>query len=180
MKGILIALALACGSMVAKAQAQPAGLIPAPATYSVHAGTEGRCKSSISSKEMAGLREKAFQLKPQAEAVLQLSPKAQAVRISRKALLRHLKGRKLADWQLKSAYLLELGKKGVKIVAADEEGVFYARQTLRMMAALDSSLTCCTILDWPEPSLPGQGLRVEAVGDDGLAEDEPLPLSSGR
>lgn len=56
---------------------------------------------------------------------------------SEKALLRRLEGRKLADWQLKSAYWLELGKKGVKIVAADEEGVFYARQTLKMMAFLD-------------------------------------------
>ena len=129
MKKILIALAFVCGMMNAQAQALPTNLIPAPAEYSVRPG-------SISSKEMAGLHEK--------------------VRISEKALLRRLEGRKLEDWQLKSAYLLELGKKGVnqrstqvKIVAADEEGVFYARQTLKMMASLDSSLTCCTILDWP-------------------------------
>ena len=122
MKYILISLAFAFGLTNVQAQAQPTDLIPAPAEYSVSPGC-------ISSKEMAGLHEK--------------------VRISPKALLRLLKGRKLEDWQLKSAYQLELGKKGVKIVAADEEGVFYARQTLRMMAALDSSLTCCTILDWP-------------------------------
>ena len=129
MKKILIALAFVCGVMNAQTQALPTNLIPAPAEYSVRPG-------SISSKEMAGLHEK--------------------VRISEKALLRRLEGRKLEDWQLKSAYLLELGKKGVnqrstqvKIVAADEEGVFYARQTLKMMASLDSSLACCTILDWP-------------------------------
>ena len=122
MKYILIAFAFAFGVMNAQAQVQPADLIPAPVEYSARSGC-------INSKEMACLREK--------------------VRISPKALLRLLKGRKLEDWQLKSAYQLELGKKGVKIVAADEEGVFYARQTLRMMAALDSSLTCCTILDWP-------------------------------
>ena len=120
MKRILIAFTLACGVMNTKAQ--PTNLIPAPVEYSVRSG-------SISSKDMASLHEK--------------------VRISEKALLRRLEGRKLADWQLKSAYWLELGKKSVKIEAADEEGVFYARQTLRMMASLDSSLTCCTILDWP-------------------------------
>ena len=120
MKRILIALALAFGPM--NAQPQPTNLIPAPVEYSVRPG-------SVSLDKLAGQGEK--------------------VRISPKALLRRLEGRKLADWQLKSAYWLELGKKGVKIVAADEEGVFYARQTLKMMASVDSSLTCCTILDWP-------------------------------
>ena len=129
MKRILIVLALVCGLMSIKAQPQPINLIPLPAEYSVRSGTEGRCKSSISSKELSSLHEK--------------------VRISEKALLRRLGGRNLSDWQLKSAYWIELGKKCVKIVAADEEGVFYARQTLKMMASLDSSLTCCTILDWP-------------------------------
>ncbi len=117
----LITFALAWGLNDAPAQAQP-NLIPAPAVYSVRPG-------SISRDKLSGRSEK--------------------VSISPKKLLRHLEGRNLADWQLKSAYLLELGKKGAKIVAADEEGVFYARQTLRMMALVDSSLNCCTILDWP-------------------------------
>ncbi|MBO7471461.1 MAG: beta-N-acetylhexosaminidase [Bacteroidaceae bacterium] len=121
MKGILIALALALGLTEAQAQAQP-NLIPAPAGYSVRPG-------SISRDKLFGQAEK--------------------VSISPKTLIRHLEGRNLADWQLKSAYLLELSKKGAKIVAAHEEGVFNARQTLRMMALVDSSLTCCTILDWP-------------------------------
>ena len=122
MKKTLIAFALVCVTVYSKAQAQPTNLIPAPVAYSV-------CPGSISTKDVSSLCEK--------------------VRISQKAILRRLKGRKLADWQLKSAYWIEVGKKGVKIEAADEEGVFYARQTLRMMASLDSSLTCCTILDWP-------------------------------
>lgn len=123
MKGIsYLVISLALGAMSIKAQPQPTNLIPAPVAYSVRSG-------SISSNDIAVLREK--------------------VHISKKALLRRLGGRKLADWQLKSSYWLELGKKGVKIVAADEEGVFYARQTLKMMVCLDSSLTCCTILDWP-------------------------------
>ena len=71
------------------------------------------------------------------------------VRISESDLRQRLNGRKLADWQLKSAYWLEVGKKGVRIVAADAEGVFYARQSLKMLASLDSSIACCTILDWP-------------------------------
>jgi hypothetical protein len=71
------------------------------------------------------------------------------VRISESDLRQRLNGRKLADWQLQSAYWLEVGEKGVKIVAADGEGVFYARQSLKMLASLDSVVTCCTILDWP-------------------------------
>lgn len=81
-----LVFSLALGVMSAKAQPQQTNLIPAPAAYSVRSG-------SISSKDMVGLHEK--------------------VRISEKTLLRRLGGRKLADWQLKSAYWIELGKKGV-------------------------------------------------------------------
>ena len=100
----------------------PGDLIPAPVEYSVLPGsirTDG------------------------------LTQMPEDVRISESDLRQHLNGRELADWQLKSAYWLEVGKKGVKIVAADGEGVFYARQSLKMLASLDSSVTCCTILDWP-------------------------------
>ena len=117
MKGFVIALALAFGPM--NAQPQQTNLIPAPVAYSVRPGN----------------------VSPSRRAVLD-----ERIRISRRTLLRRLGGRQLTDWQLKSAYWLELGKKGVKIEAADEEGVFYARQTLKMLAALDSPLTCCTIL----------------------------------
>ena len=122
MKRILLAFYAVLLAAAVEAQTQPTNLIPAPAEYSALSG-------SISANKMASLHEK--------------------VRISQKALLRRLEGRRLADWQLKSAYWLELGKKGVKIVAADEEGVFYARQTLKMMASLDSPVSCCSILDWP-------------------------------
>lgn len=101
---------------------QPKDIIPAPAEYSVRPGT-------IPADVLAQLPQK--------------------VRISESAVRRRLKGRELADWQLKSAYWLEVGKKGVKIVAADEEGVFYARQSLRMLALQDSSVALCSILDWP-------------------------------
>ena len=117
-----ILLVLSFGTMNAQAQPQTTSLIPAPVAYSVHSG-------SIPANKVVSLHQK--------------------VRISEKTLLRRLEGKKLADWQLKSAYWLEVGKKGVKIEAADEEGVFYARQTLKMMASLDNSISCCTILDWP-------------------------------
>ena len=81
MAGVCLMLALAGGSMNAQAQ-PPTNLIPAPVEYSVSSG-------SINSNKMASLREK--------------------VRISEKALLRRMEGRKLADGQLKSAYLLESG-----------------------------------------------------------------------
>ena len=100
----------------------PGDIIPAPVEYSVLPGSIG------------------------SDRLMQMP---QEVRISEGALRPFLKGRILADWQLKSAYWLEVGKTGVKIVAADGEGVFYARQSLKMLASLDSSVTCCTILDWP-------------------------------
>ncbi len=78
-----------------------------------------------------------------------LTQSPEEVLLSESALREHLQGRELADWQLKSAYWLEMGKKGVRIVAADAEGEFYARQSLKMLASLGGAVTCCTILDWP-------------------------------
>ena len=99
----------------------PGSIIPAPAEYSVLPGS---------------VRVDGWTQSP-------------TVRVSESALRQRLEGRELADWQLKSAYWMEIGKEGVKIEAADPEGVFYARQSLRMLASLDSVVTCCTILDWP-------------------------------
>jgi len=107
--------------MPATSLALATNLIPAPAEYAIGSGTVARDRLARKAK----------------------------VRISRKALMRHLEGKHLADWQVKSAYLLELTKKGARIVAADEEGAFYAQQTLKMMASLDGEVLCCTILDWP-------------------------------
>ena len=121
----LVALAVSCCAPKQNevmGGTQPKDIIPAPVEYSVSPG-------SI-----------------RADALTQLPEK---VRVSEKALLRRLKGRELADWQVKSAYWLEVGKKGVKIEAADPEGVFYARQTLRMLASQDSTVAFCTVLDWP-------------------------------
>jgi N-acetyl-beta-hexosaminidase len=120
--GACLMLMLACAPKGNLPQPEPADLIPAPVELTVRSG-------SVSSQKLTNLPQK--------------------VTISEKALLGRLNGRKLTDWQLKSAYWMEIGKRGVKIEAADKEGVFYARQSIRMMAALDSTIACCTILDWP-------------------------------
>lgn len=88
--------------------AGPMDLIPAPVAYTVLPG-------SIRSNALTQL--------------------PQEVILSEEALRRRLEGRELAPWQLKSAYWLEVGEKGVKMEAADEEGAFYARQTLNMIPA---------------------------------------------
>lgn len=120
--GVCLISAYGCGQKDIHTQCEPADLIPAPVELAVNPG-------SVSSDKLAELPEK--------------------VKVSEKALLRRLEGRELTDWQLKSAYWLEIGKKGIKIEAADQEGVFNARQSLKMMASLNDTVACCTILDWP-------------------------------
>ena len=97
---------------------QPKDIIPAPVEYSVQSG-------SIGTDELTNLPEK--------------------VRISESAVRRRLKGRKLEDWQLRSTYWLEIGRKGVKIEAADQEGVFYARQSLKI-SICEALLLFCMIV----------------------------------
>ena len=113
--------------------ATPGDLIPAPVAFSLTSG-------SVESAKLTQGPEKVI--------------------VSQKAILQRLEGRKLTDWQLKGAYWLEVGKRGVKIEAADEEGVFYARQSLKMLRALDRRVACCTILDWPRFQYRGLMLDV--------------------
>ena len=88
-----LTLLLACGPKKNQPLQKPADLIPAPVELTVNSG-------SICSKKLADLPQK--------------------VKISEKALLGRLNGQKLTDWQLKSAYWMEIGKRNVKIEAADE------------------------------------------------------------
>ena len=46
-------------------------------------------------------------------------------------------------------YTLAVTRKGVKIVASDEAGAFYARQTLAQLVQPDGSIPCVTISDYP-------------------------------
>lgn len=51
-----------------------------------------------------------------------------------------------------SEYILEIRRRKIIIKAADEDGVFYALQSLRQLALCGRSLTCCTIRDYPRYS----------------------------
>lgn len=117
-----MALALSYGCKDVQTLSEPADLIPAPVEMTVTPG-------SISSEGLASLPVKE--------------------KISEKALLRHLEGQELTDWQIKSAYWMEITPKCVKIVAADEQGAYYARQSVKMMATINDTVACCTVLDWP-------------------------------
>lgn len=120
--GLSLMLLLACAPKENQPAPRPAQLIPAP--VELIAGTDSICANKLTNLP-------------------------QKVDISEKALRSKLEGHELTDWQLKAAYWMEIGKRKVKIVAADKEGVFYAQQSLKMMASLDSMVNCCTILDWP-------------------------------
>ena len=89
-----------------------------------------------------------------------LSQMEPVVKLSEKKLRKRLEGQALADWQLKQAYWLEIGKKGVKVEAADEQGAFYALQSLQMLTELADTVSCCTILDWPRFQYRGVMLDV--------------------
>lgn len=115
-------LALSYGCKDVQPLSEPADLIPAPVEMTVTPGC-------ISSEGLASLPVKE--------------------KISEKALLRHLEGQELTEWQIKSAYWMEITPKCVKIVAADEQGAYYARQSVKMMATINDTVACCTVLDWP-------------------------------
>ena len=46
-------------------------------------------------------------------------------------------------------YTLSVTRKGVKIVASDNAGIFYAKQTLAQLVQPDGSIPCVEIKDWP-------------------------------
>ena len=120
--GACLALPLSYGCKNVQTLSEPSDLIPAPVEMTVTPGC-------ISADELANLPIKE--------------------KISEKALLRHLEGQELTDWQIKSAYWMEITPKCVKIVAADEQGAYYARQSVKMMATINDTVACCTVLDWP-------------------------------
>lgn len=102
------------------AQSGPKDIIPAPFHYEVTKGT-------TSLPEAADMD----------------------IRIGSKKFLSRIKGYGLEDWQVKSAYYLELSPKGLHIEAADYEGFFYAIQSAYMMRFVSPEIQCCRILDWP-------------------------------
>ncbi|MBO6160574.1 MAG: beta-N-acetylhexosaminidase [Bacteroidales bacterium] len=116
-------IALAAALLAANslfAQSSPKDIIPAPVQYEITQGTTRL---------------------PQA--------KDMDIRIGEKKFFSRIKGFGLEDWQVKSAYYLELTPKGLHIEAADQEGFFYAIQSAYMMNFVSPDIQCCKILDWP-------------------------------
>ena len=118
-----LTLLLACGHKENHSLQKPAELIPAPVELNVRAG-------SVCSEKLADLPQK--------------------VKISKEALLRRLNGQQLTDWQLKSAYWLEIGERKVKIEAADEYGAYYAATTLENIKTNDTVVRNMVIEDYPD------------------------------
>ncbi len=81
------------------------------------------------------------------------SPKADGsdvrVHLGDKRFRKELNALKLEDFARDEAYGLVVGRKGIDIYALSETGVFRARTSLRMMLDSDSTLTVCSILDYP-------------------------------
>ena len=81
------------------------------------------------------------------------SPKADGsdvrVHLGDKRFLKEIKALGLPQFAEDEAYKLVVGKKGVDIFAVSETGVFRAKTSLRMMQGKDSTLSQCSILDYP-------------------------------
>ena len=56
-------------------------------------------------------------------------------------------------------YNLTVTRRGVKIVASDDAGAFYARQTLAQLVQPDGSIPCVVINDWPR--FPYRGFHID-------------------
>ena len=46
-------------------------------------------------------------------------------------------------------YELKISPKGITITAADDEGVFYAQQSLKQLMMMGNEISCATIRDYP-------------------------------
>ena len=60
-------------------------------------------------------------------------------------------------------YRIEINDDRIEIFAADDAGVFYARQTLAQLAKLHHALPCCTIND--SPDFPARGVMLDVSRD---------------
>lgn len=65
----------------------------------------------------------------------------------------------------KEGYLLTIDARGIKIMAHDEAGVFYAKQTLKQIELQSEAgtLPCVEIMDWPD--LPVRGIMLDVSRD---------------
>ncbi len=64
----------------------------------------------------------------------------------------------LKDWQIKEAYQLEVGEKGISLTAPTETGLYRGIQTLRQLFTRTGegySIAHCKITDWPDLEIRG-------------------------
>ena len=83
------------------------------------------------------------------EGVYTLKPDGSDVKVYLNAASFAAKVAELPEFAKEEAYEVVVGKKGVKIYAATEEGAFRGRQTVEMLRLLDPTVECCTIFDYP-------------------------------
>lgn len=117
----LIIAALASALPSSSASSGPRDLIPAPVKYEIH-----DCEYSP---------------KPDGSDV--------RIHLGDKRFLKEVKALNLPSFAIEEVYKLVIGKKGIDIFAVSETGVFRAGTSLRMMMDKDSTLTGCSILDYP-------------------------------
>lgn len=60
-----------------------------------------------------------------------------------------IKVKRVKEMQHPGEYELKISPKSITITAADDDGEFYARQTLRQLLMNDKEIACATIKDWP-------------------------------
>lgn len=71
------------------------------------------------------------------------------VHLGDKRFLKEIKALNIPAFACDEAYRLTVGKKGIDIFAVSETGVYRAKTSLRMMLDKDSTLTQCSVLDYP-------------------------------
>ena len=69
--------------------------------------------------------------------------------------VRYVKSIPGAKLNQEEAYRLRVTRRGVRIEAVTEHGVWNARKTLGQLAGEDGTLPCCTITDWPSFRIRG-------------------------
>ena len=60
-----------------------------------------------------------------------------------------VKVKRVSKMQHPGEYELKISPKSITITAADDDGEFYAKQTLRQLLMNDRQISCATIKDWP-------------------------------
>lgn len=71
------------------------------------------------------------------------------IHLGDKRFIKEINSLNIPEYARDEAYKLTVGKKGIDIFAVSETGVFRAKTSLKMMLDKDSTLTQCSVLDYP-------------------------------